>query len=549
MRQKGRNSFRTALAESWMVTKTHSNESIVDMEEMNEFRLDVASLKKDVADLKSLKTEMREIKGLLRELCKQKNIEETEGEKGEATTQLPQDRTVAQAADGAGPSNPNAEVRVAIETTTNAPNNELVNLWATTGGASRGNGHAGQPTQQFFTDHQTRQNMQGGNVGGHQGFTQGTGMFHGNSRVHVIDPQRNMYGGNGNHYAEAIIKGPRLEIPLFGGEEPVDWLKQCEKFFEITGTPVDQWVNLALAHLQGRAIKWYRGIGIPWQLISWPQWCAMVCTRFSAADVHEAVELFQNVKQHGQTVDQYIDKFEEYMDLVKRDHPYLQEQYLNSCFIGGLRNDIKHDVSGHKPQGLLETYWYANNYEKAANARRMTMGLNRNRLPNQNVINQGRNFANKVPPKTNGDKKCWFCKEVWFPGHQCKVKKALNALMLEDEELEEKGEEEKEVKTREMTQENGETSPDESGTEELMYVSQNAMQGTTRPDTFSMIIQIHGKRAIGLVDSGSTSTFMDEEFALRNNCPTISTEVKRVEVAGGGELKSGVQVPETNYQI
>lgn len=89
MRQKGRNSFRTALAESWMVTKTRSNESIVDMEEMNEFRLDVASLKKDVADLKSLKTEMREIKGLLRELCKQKNIEETEGETGEATTQLP----------------------------------------------------------------------------------------------------------------------------------------------------------------------------------------------------------------------------------------------------------------------------------------------------------------------------------------------------------------------------------------------------------------------------------------------------------------------------
>lgn len=177
------------------------------------------------------------------------------------------------------------------------------------------------------------------------------------------------------------------------------------------------------------------------------------------------------------------------------------------------------------------------------------MGLNMNRLPDQNVINQGRNFANKVPPKTNGDKKCWFCKEAWFPGHQCKVKKALNALMLEDEELEEKGEEEKEVKTREMTQENGETSPDKSGTEELMYVSQNAMQGTTRPDTFSVIIQIHGKRAIGLVDSGSTSTFMDEEFALCNNCPIISTEVKRVEVAGGGELKSGVQVPETNYQI
>lgn len=75
----------------------------------------------------------------------------------------------------------------------------------------------------------------------------------------------------------------------------------------------------------------------------------MVCTRFSAADVHEAVELFQNVKQYNQSVEQYIDKFEEYVDLVRRDHPYLQEQSLNSCFIGGLRGDIKHDVCGHKP--------------------------------------------------------------------------------------------------------------------------------------------------------------------------------------------------------
>lgn len=100
---------------------------------------------------------------------------------------------------------------------------------------------------------------------------------------------------------------------------------------------MEQRVNLSLAHLQGKALKWYRGIGLPWQVITWPQWCAMVRTSFSAADVHEAVELFQNVKQHGQTVEHYIDKLEVYMDLVRRDHPYLQEQYLNNCFIWGLR--------------------------------------------------------------------------------------------------------------------------------------------------------------------------------------------------------------------
>ena len=194
----------------------------------------------------------------------------------------------------------------------------------------------------------------------------------------MFDEQRNFYvghQGDGGHYAKAVLKGPRSEIPLFNGDDPIDWLKQCEKFFELTGTPMDQWVNMSLAHFQGRAAKWFRGVGLPWQIISWPQWCAMISTRFSAANVHEAVELFQNVKQYGMTVEQYIDKFEEYVDLVRRDHPYLQEQYITGCFIGGLRSDNKHDVCGQKPQGLLESYWYAKTYEKLQMQRGIPLAL------------------------------------------------------------------------------------------------------------------------------------------------------------------------------
>lgn len=294
MRQKGRkNLFRADLTDFWMVTETRSNESMVDMEEMNEFRVDVASLKRDVADLKTLKTEMREIKGLLRELCKQKNVEEGEGGTEEAAATLPIQNATGQATRGARPSNPPTgepsapEVRFALETNTNAPNNELVNLWATSWGNTMGHGQGGLHTQQPPHGIHQRQNMNFGGSGPTVANQHGVGTqggYQGRPGVHFIDPQGSTYGrmgAEGNHYAEAVIKGPRLEIPLFGGEDPIDWLKQCEKFYEITGTPMDQWVNLALAHLQGRALKWYRGIGIPWQMISWPQWCAMVHQVFS----------------------------------------------------------------------------------------------------------------------------------------------------------------------------------------------------------------------------------------------------------------------------
>lgn len=105
-------------------------------------------------------------------------------------------------------------------------------------------------------------------------------------------------------------------------------------------------------------------------MVTWQQFCQMIADRFSEASVHEAVELLKNIQQ-THTVAQYIDNFEQCVALVERDHPCLQENFLLSCFIGGLRSGIKHEVCGQKPTGIIEAYWYAKVYEKAAVARKI----------------------------------------------------------------------------------------------------------------------------------------------------------------------------------
>lgn len=125
----------------------------------------------------------------------------------------------------------------------------------------------------------------------------------------------------------------------------------------------------------------------------------------------------------------------------------------------------------------------------------------------------------------------------------------MHALLLEDEEVEENTEEKNgEV---DLTEENDDMADtEEKGKEEeLMFVSLNALQGTSRPDTFLVIILINGRKPVGLIDSGSTSTFMDQEFAIKSQCPLKISEVKKVVVARGGELRSEVQVPEIQYVI
>uniref|UniRef100_A0A0A8ZX52 Retrotransposon gag domain-containing protein n=1 Tax=Arundo donax TaxID=35708 RepID=A0A0A8ZX52_ARUDO len=127
-------------------------------------------------------------------------------------------------------------------------------------------------------------------------------------------------------YAEAILRGPKLEIQVFG-EQPLSWLRHCEKFFAATGTPQTRWVNLATAHLVGRAENWFSGLGVPWRYITWAQFCRMVIDRFSEMGSHEAVARFQILQQVG-SVPAYIDEFEECMAYLRRDHPYLQEAFF-----------------------------------------------------------------------------------------------------------------------------------------------------------------------------------------------------------------------------
>jgi hypothetical protein len=73
------------------------------------------------------------------------------------------------------------------------------------------------------------------------------------------------------YYADAVLKGPRLEIPLFAGDDPIGWLQQCEKFFDMSGTPYDQWVNIVTGHFFERANVWLKNICVAWQMVSWQE--------------------------------------------------------------------------------------------------------------------------------------------------------------------------------------------------------------------------------------------------------------------------------------
>jgi hypothetical protein len=53
-----------------------------------------------------------------------------------------------------------------------------------------------------------------------------------------------------------------------------------------------------------------------------------------------------------------------------------------------------------------------------------------------------------------------------------------------------------------------------------------------------VLIQVQGKQAIALIDSGSSNSFMDLSFAIKSNCLLQAAKARDVKVAGGGLLTS-----------
>jgi hypothetical protein len=84
---------------------------------------------------------------------------------------------------------------------------------------------------------------------------------------------------------------------------------------------------------------------------------------------------------------------------------------------------------------------------------------------------------------------------------------------------------------------------------QLMSITSQALDATVPTATPCVFITIGGKRTVALLDSGSTSTFINQAFAIKSNCTLLSAPWQEVQVAGGGKLSSDSFVPDCSFTI
>jgi hypothetical protein len=82
-------------------------------------------------------------------------------------------------------------------------------------------------------------------------------------------------------FMKNIAKGPKIDFPSFSGDNPLGWIRQVTKYFELSQVPDECKVDLAQTYIVGRADNWLRSTKVLNTEISWNNFCKLICDRFA----------------------------------------------------------------------------------------------------------------------------------------------------------------------------------------------------------------------------------------------------------------------------
>lgn len=149
-------------------------------------------------------------------------------------------------------------------------------------------------------------------------------------------------------------KTPKLDFPKFNGKDPRGKLNKCEKFFQLNPTnDLRARVLCDVLHMENDADIWYRTVEREKTNVLWPEFCNMVCQRFSKIGYENVVGQFNKLTQKGKVKD-YITQFDELRNYVMAEEGYHCESYYIDNFISGLKDDIAQYLYNQRPQTMQE---------------------------------------------------------------------------------------------------------------------------------------------------------------------------------------------------
>ncbi|GMJ00425.1 hypothetical protein HRI_003711700 [Hibiscus trionum] len=171
-------------------------------------------------------------------------------------------------------------------------------------------------------------------------------------------------------------KPVQVELPLFSGADPEEWIAAAQDFFEFYGTEDHHRVTMASFRMDGIARKWFRWMQRQRQLVGWSHLVEAIRKRFAIMEVESPEGQLSKLTQ-STTVQDYLNRFEE----LALQTTNLSDEFLTQCFISGLRPDIKNEVLSHRSSSMVEVAALARFQEACFHEKRLANRAPGSRLP------------------------------------------------------------------------------------------------------------------------------------------------------------------------
>lgn len=142
-----------------------------------------------------------------------------------------------------------------------------------------------------------------------------------------------------------------MPFPQFDGENPHLWKDLCEQYFAIYGIQESFWVQMATLNFSPTTAVWLQSVRKKVLGLNWEGLCAILYTRFGRHRHQLLIRQFYAIRQSS-TVQEYIDRFEHLMNQLLSYSDEIHPFYFLTRFIGGLRADLRAAVMVQRPPDL-----------------------------------------------------------------------------------------------------------------------------------------------------------------------------------------------------
>ncbi|XP_008239126.1 PREDICTED: uncharacterized protein LOC103337735 [Prunus mume] len=293
-------------------------------------------------------------------------------------------------------------------------------------------------------------------------------------------------------------------------------------------------------HLDSEALQWYKWEECASSLSKWEDFTRAFCREFGSHGFEDFAESLFKLRQTGPLKD-YIAEFRRLATRIRDLSPI----FRLSCFVGGLKEELKHDVKLLRPATVHEAMNFAHEVEAKLQKLRYahSAGNFKSRLPFLPIQNDLVPAKNEVASKKDMPVKkltpeeiqykrqnnlCFYCDEKFVRGHKCARKQILLLDMGYNS-----SEEEEIVHELQQIEQVAEVT--------ACCITACALYGTPAPlaiKTMKLTAVIKNCPVVVLLDSGSSHNFIDLSMVKKLGWKLDQSHICDVMIADGGQVQS-----------